>query len=262
MNFVNKTLYIPLYGKSFVSHKGIILHDKKAEELWNDAAIPLKRKSKSKWLAYYMGMRSRVFDEWVKEKRADTPGAVVLHIGCGLDSRVLRIGDKSIPWYDVDFPEVIEERKKHYSESDNYRMISGDARECAFLKEIPKCENAIIVMEGVSMYLTTDELTDLLRNLREHFGKVSILIDFYTTFAAKASKYKNPINDVGVTKVYGLDDPKIIEKGTEIAFLREHDMTPDYLIDELSGMEKKIFRKLYAGKIAKKMYKLYEFFGI
>lgn len=31
---VNKTLYIPLYGKSYVSQKEIILHDAKAEEIW------------------------------------------------------------------------------------------------------------------------------------------------------------------------------------------------------------------------------------
>ena len=34
MNGVNKTLYIPLYGKSYVSKKGIILKDTKAEEIW------------------------------------------------------------------------------------------------------------------------------------------------------------------------------------------------------------------------------------
>ena len=30
MTEVNKTLYIPLYGKSYVSQKGVILSDKKA----------------------------------------------------------------------------------------------------------------------------------------------------------------------------------------------------------------------------------------
>ena len=34
MNSVNKTLYIPLYGKSYVSKKGLFLDDKKAEEIW------------------------------------------------------------------------------------------------------------------------------------------------------------------------------------------------------------------------------------
>lgn len=36
-------------------------------------------------------------------------------------------------------------------------------------------------------------------------------------------------------------------------------MTPDKLIDELKGMEKKIFRTIFAGSFSKKMYRLYEF---
>ena len=76
---------------------------------------------------------------------------------------------------------------------------------------------------------------------------------------AKASKYKNPINDVGVTKVYGIDEPKELEIGTGLAFVKEYSMTPDSLIEELQGMERHIFSKLYGGKIARKMYRLYEF---
>ena len=34
MDGVNKTLYIPLFGKSYVSKKKIILKDEKAEEIW------------------------------------------------------------------------------------------------------------------------------------------------------------------------------------------------------------------------------------
>ena len=68
MNNVNKTLYIPLYGKALVSKKGLFLEDKKAEEIWDAEGFALKGKSKSKWLAYYMGVRAAVFDNWVKEK--------------------------------------------------------------------------------------------------------------------------------------------------------------------------------------------------
>ena len=39
----------------------------------------------------------------------------------------------------------------------------------------------------------------------------------------------------------------------------EHPMTPDHLIQELKGIEKTIFRKLYAGKTASRMYHLYEY---
>lgn len=71
MNNVNKTLYIPLYGKAQVSRKGIILHDKKAEEIWEREQFPLKGKSKSRWLSYFMAMRARVFDDWTTEKLLD-----------------------------------------------------------------------------------------------------------------------------------------------------------------------------------------------
>lgn len=63
MNSVNRTLYIPLYGKAYVSRRGLFLQDPKAEEIWAAEGFPLKGKSKSKWLALYMGIRSAVFDD-------------------------------------------------------------------------------------------------------------------------------------------------------------------------------------------------------
>jgi len=257
MNNVNKTLYIPLYGKAYVSRKGIILHDPKAEEIWAAEGFPLKGKSKSKWLAYYMGMRSRVFDRWLKAQMKADPTAVILHIGCGMDSRCLRVGTQGHLWFDVDFPDVIGERKRYYHENAEYKMLDADVRSSSWLSQIPS-GNAIIVMEGVSMYLTPEELRQTMVQIVSHFASVRLLMDCYTEFAAKASKVKNPINDVGVTQVYGMDDPKALE-ASGFSFVKEHEMTPADLMNELQGMEKSIFRNLYAGGLSKKMYRLYEY---
>jgi len=259
MNNINKTLYIPLYGKSYVSKKGIILQDKKAESIWESEGFELKGKAKSKWLAYYMGMRSCVFDNWVIEHLSQNPDAIVLHIGCGLDSRCLRITKLVSSWYDIDFPEVIAERKCFYQETKTYHMLGIDARDAALLASIPKCDNAIIVMEGVSMYMKLEELTVLLKQLTSHFTNVQILLDCYTEIAAKASKYKNPINEVGVTDVFGIDDPLVLTKNTGLHFVQKHTMTPDYMIYQLNKTEQFIFKNLYGGKIADKMYRLYEY---
>ena len=257
MDNINKTLYIPLYGKSYVSKRGIILRDPKAEEIWTAEGFPLKGKSKSKWLAYYMGMRAAVFDHWLKQQMEHMPDAAVLHIGCGMDSRICRVGTTGNLWYDIDFPEVITERKKYYCETESYTMLAADVRNVDFLTQIAE-KKAIVVMEGISMYLRREELLQLMTQLCAHFDQVALLMDCYTEFAAKASKYKNPINDVGVTQTYGLDEPKLLEIGG-IQFLREHDMTPKALIDELQGFEKTIFERLYAGSVARKMYRLYEY---
>ena len=136
-------------------------------------------------------------------------------------------------------------------------MIPSDIREPGWLAKIPHRE-VIVVMEGISMYLQPEELTQVLRNLTAHFEKVHLLMDCYTEFAARVSRYKNPINQVGVTEVFGLDDPKVLETAG-LAFLREVSMTPEDLIAQLSPMEQRIFRKLYAGKFANKLYRMYEY---
>lgn len=259
MNNVNKTLYIPLYGKAYVSKKHIILQDKKAEEIWEKEGFALKGKSKSKWLAYYMAMRAAVYDEWVKQEIKNNPNSVVLHIGCGMDSRVERVGANDTLWYDIDFPDVIAERKKYYTESSYYHMLSTDMRNMEWKQSIAGNQNAIIVLEGVSMYFKPEELVGLLSNICEHFDSVQLLMDCYTERAAKASKYKNPINDVGVTVVYGYDNPQELAQKSGLKFVKECSMTPQKYVDELQGIERKIFKSLCAGKIAQGMYRMYEF---
>lgn len=257
MNSVNKTLYIPLYGKAKVSKKGIILHDPKAEEIWEKEAFPLKGKAKSKWLCYYMGMRSAVFDRFLQAKMKEVPDALVLHVGCGMDGRIIRVGEQGHKWYDVDFPAVVAERRKYYRETENYHMLTGDLREKEWLTDIPGGK-AIVIMEGVSMYMENEQLQDLFSRLQEHFEQVFLLADFYTVFAAKASKYKNPINEVGVRELYGVDDTHILEVG-RIKCVREHEMTPIDMINQLTGFERSFFKMMFGGKMAKKIYRLYEF---
>ena len=261
MKNVSKTLYIPLYGKALVSRKGIILHDPMAEKIWQAEGFPLRGKARSKWLAYYMGMRSQVFDRWAVERMAACTGAVVLHIGCGMDSRAFRLQNQRAghQWFDVDFPDVIEERGRHYPAEEGYHTLAADAQQTGWIGELPKASTAIVVMEGVSMYLQPDALRSLLVALREHFPCLHVLTDCYTSFGAKASKYKNPINSVGVTLTYGMDEPDRLAADTGLTFLKEHSMTPEDLIAQLGGLEGRIFRKLFAGGFASRIYRMYEF---
>ena len=257
MDNVNKTLYIPLRGKAYVSRLGILLSDPDAEKIWASAGFPLKGKSASKWLAYSMGIRAAVFDRWLSRQLAECPEATVLHLGCGLDSRCRRV-KTGADWFDVDFPDVIGERKRYFTQEANYHMVGCDLRE-DFLREIPGGGRAIVVMEGISMYLNARERLALLQRLSGHFSQVNLLMDTYTTFAARVTKYKNPINDVGVTQVYGFDDPRELETGTGFAFVQEQDMNPEDLVARLPKKDRRIFRLVYGGRLAAKICRLYEY---
>ena len=175
-----------------------------------------------------------------------------------MDSRAIRIGSENHKWYDVDFLEVIEERKRYYTETDDYHMIAGDVRTCDWLTAIKENKSAIVVMEGVSMYLTVDEMQNLANSLCSHFESILLLVDAYSSFAAKMSKLRNPINDVGVTEVYGIDNPQTYQT-EKLAFIKEHTMIPQKYVNELNGVERFIFAKLYAGGFSKKLYRLFEY---
>jgi O-methyltransferase involved in polyketide biosynthesis len=260
MNNVNKTLYIPLYGKAHVSKRGLFIKDEWAEKIWEAEGFKLRGKSKSKWLAYYIGIRAAVFDEWVRENSSRMADAVIIHIGCGMDSRAQRLDAENLEnkWYDLDFPQVINERRRYFTESDNYIMLPCNACDGKWLAGIRESRRAIVVMEGVSMYMRPEELNTLRDNLCAHFEEIALLMDCYGVMAAKLSKIRNPINDVGVTSVCGIDEPRSLEKGSFL-FLKEHNMTPDKYTDLLQGAEKAIFKKLYAGGLSKKLYRLFEY---
>jgi len=257
MNSINRTLFIPLYGKAYVSRKGLFLDDPLAERIWGENQFPLKGKARSKWLAYYLGIRAAVFDAWLNQKMREMPDAVVLHIGCGLDSRVQRVGAQGHDWYDVDMPEVIRHRRRFYPESENYHMIAGELPHLPWLSSVPR-KSCIVIMEGVSMYLRGEDLQDFVRALSRQFDEIALLMDCYTPLAAKLSRFRNPVREVGVTKVYGLEHPQVLNVDG-VHFVQEHPMTPQRFIDELRGTEKAIFEKLYAGRFSQKLYRLYEY---
>ena len=258
MNEVNKTLYIPLYGKSKVSQQGIILNDPSAERIWREEAFPIRGKSRSKWLAYNMAMRARVFDDWTDSMLQRSRDALVLHIGCGLDSRHMRVKTPCSEWMDCDLPDVIEIRKKYFRENETYHMMALDASRPEQIESLPDGDTAIVVLEGLSMYLSGSQVRGLLQALDKKYQELHILMDVYTEFGVKASKYKNPVNEVGVSKLYGIDDIESITDGLRVRLVKEHSFTPARLVKELPPVDRLFFNLLFTGKLYRKIYRLYE----
>lgn len=258
MDGVNKTLYIPLRGKAVISKRGIILKDPTAEAIWENEGFKVRGKMKSKWLALNMAMRARVFDDWTDSILKQNKDALILHIGCGLDSRCLRVKEKYKNWIDGDFPDVIAVRKNYYEETNRYHMMELNAADTSFVDRLPDKSTVIVILEGISMYLTNEQVNNLFCALEKKYEKVHILMDVYTELGAKASKYKNPINEVGVTKVYGIENIQNVLNNTSIKCKAEHSFTPEYLLNELTGMEKKFFKLVFCKSMYGKIYRLYE----
>ena len=250
----SKTLFIPLFGKAVMSREGFF-EDKKAEEIIGKVPFNFDAIDKSKKLAIYMAMRAMQFDEITRNFISEYPNGIIIMLGCGLDSRVARVECTSCKWYDLDFSEVIAIRKEFYVETDNYRMIPSSVTELSWLDKIEyNNENVLIVAEGLTMYLTEYEMKTLFEAFRNRFRRTFFVFDAYSSFTAKISKYKNPVNSVNAKISFGIDNPCIFEQDSISCTINNDIIRKDY-IDKLSGVYKARFR--FMGKIGSKLYRIY-----
>lgn len=254
----SKTLFIPLLGKAMMSKNDLILKDLKAEEISTNLNYDFKSLKQSKWLSMYMSLRALIIDELTNKYLESHPKCTIIHLGCGLDSRCLRINQKFSKYYDIDLESVIEVRKEFYNENDTYKMIGSSVTDYKWLNEIENTSNILVVAEGLTMYLSKEEMKDLLRNLNEKFGNVHLLFDAYTKRGVRASKIKNPVKQMNAKIKYGINKP-----GEFLQLNNNLRHTSTHLIrkkdNNLKGVTKFVFNNLYCGKISQVLYKIYEF---
>ena len=254
----SKTLFIPLYGKALMSKKGLFLNDPKSEEIISKIRYDFTSLKQSKWLSMYLSLRASIIDELCNKYIENYKKATIIHLGCGLDSRVLRIKQEFYKWYDIDFSNVIELRKKYYKQNIKYEMIGSSVLDYKWIDEIEKSKNILIILEGLTMYLSDIEIKELINEIQIKLGNVNLIFDAYSIKAVKISKIKNPVNQMNASIKYGIDSPKdFLKLNKNLEYVDTYLIKKDN--NDLSGLTKIIFNNLYCGKLSQSYYKIYEF---
>jgi O-methyltransferase involved in polyketide biosynthesis len=157
---------------------------------------------------FLVALRAKKLDVWTTDFVRRHPDAVVLHLGCGLDTRATRINPPStVRWFDLDQPGVIELRRKLFDETDTYRMIGSSVTDPGWLDQIPTGAPTLVVAEGLLMYLTQREVWELLRRLTDRFGIGELHFDTLSPAGPRLSK----IFTNGIVK-WGIRDTREIEE--------------------------------------------------
>lgn len=139
-------------------------------------------------------VRAAQFDIWVRQFLAAHDHAVVLHLGCGLDSRVFRIDPgPGVEWFDVDFPDVITLRERFYPRRDHYHLVAASVTDPAWLRDLPADRPVLVLAEGVSMYLPEQDGIALMRRVVEHFPAGEMQFDFWSRFGTRAQQKNNTV---------------------------------------------------------------------
>jgi O-methyltransferase involved in polyketide biosynthesis len=170
----------------------------------------------------FLDRRSRVFDVAVRTKIIDAmvrrfvlrhPNAVVLDLGAGLDGRISRVDPPdTVEWYDVDFPVVVDLRRKLLPQSANAHTIGADLTDPDWLRDIPRDRPTMIVADGVVLFLAEDDFVAMLNRLTAHFPGGELALNAYTTHAMRTFKRSRAMRAIaGGLANPGMNDPRCLE---------------------------------------------------
>jgi len=215
---VTETLLLTLYSWAMETQRpDALIKDEKAVELVTRMGhdfdrirqIPMKEVNKVVPL-----LRTREFDRYAQDFLRRHPEAVVVHIGCGLDSRFERVDNGQVEWYDLDFPHVIELRRKLIGdERERYHFLACSALEDAWMEAVSAHRQRIFLFmaEGVFPYLEEAQVKWLVLRLRDHFPGAELVFDALSPFELWVGNLRLAISKLGARAHWGLRRGREIE---------------------------------------------------
>src|SRR5512134_3889052 len=153
---VSETLLMTLYARARESQRpDAMIKDDLAVEMVNRIDRDFSRLRMQRHDEVAVIMRMRKFDSHACSFLARAPHAVVVHIGCGLDTRFERVDNGQVTWFDLDIPEVIELRRKLIgNDSKRYHTLAGSVFDMGWYQEVSRYKPGpfLFLAEGVLPY--------------------------------------------------------------------------------------------------------------
>ncbi|WP_188780580.1 class I SAM-dependent methyltransferase [Marmoricola endophyticus] len=165
-----------------------VLGDEYAAEVLERAGHPLREGFGVDGNLYAICARARLVDAQVRSFLDEHPDAVVLHLGCGLDSRVLRVErGPGVEWYDVDQAPVIARRREVYDDLPGVTLLAARVEDPGWWAQVPADRPRFVVAEGLLMYLTPEMLRTTLAHAVVGAGAFGLVADTVAPWVAVAA---------------------------------------------------------------------------
>jgi len=91
-------------------------------------------------------------DRTIKQFLLKYPTAVIVNIGCGLDTTLNRIDNGSLKWYNLDLPDVIELRRNFIPEPHRSESIASPFLDESWFHQVKVEDGILFIVAGVLYY--------------------------------------------------------------------------------------------------------------
>jgi O-methyltransferase involved in polyketide biosynthesis len=219
---ISESLLLPLYIRA--------LETRRPDALFRDEhAIKLVEKLKLE--ASYFGqakvgeevqvsilLRNRQFDRITCEYLNRHPNAVVVHLGCGLDTRFERVDNSQVEWYDLDLPEVIDLRRELISgESGRYHLLACSVIDHTWMDVVSVYQPRpfLFLAEGLFMFFKEAQVKELVLALKERLPASELAFDAFSPFYVWGNNRRVKHTNIGTPAHWALKRGKELESWGE-----------------------------------------------
>ena len=187
---VPETMLQTLYARARESGTRGAIRDKKAEEIVGRLDYDFSLAEKDGAMRSGVIARTIVLDRLVQGFLSENPGATVVNIACGLDTRCYRIKGFG-HWYNLDLPETIAVRERFLPESGEISQIAMSAMDDWGGAIAETGAPALIVIEGLTMYLTEADVRRIFERIAGRFERATVFVETMNPMIVRCFREKS-----------------------------------------------------------------------
>lgn len=221
---VPETMLQTVYARARESRGRGVIRDAKAEELVEKLDYDFSLAEKDTAMRSGVIARTIVLDRLTTAYLAGHPGAVVVNIACGLDTRCYRMTGYR-HWYNLDLPETMAVREKLLPESGTVTQIAMSAMDDWGSRIEETDAPVLIIIEGLTMYLTEADVQRIFAVIAGRFDAATVLVETMNPMVVKRFKEKS-IEGSNAKFTWGVRDGRALAALLpDFRFVAEHGLT-------------------------------------
>ena len=221
---VPETMLQTVYARAKESGTRGAIYDPKAEEIVAKLNYDFALAEKDAAMRSGVIARTIVLDRLVTEYLARNPGAVVVNLACGLDTRCYRMKGFS-HWYNLDLPETIAVRARLLPEDGTISQIAMSAMEPWGDAVAETSAPALVIIEGLTMYLSEADVRRIFEVIAARFPRATVLVETMNPMVVKRFKERS-IEGSGAKFTWGVKNGRVLAALLPgFALREEHSLT-------------------------------------
>ncbi len=187
---VPETMLQTVYARAKESRGRGAIRDLKAEEIIGRLDYDFSLADKDADMHSGVIARTIVLDRLVGEYLAAHPGATVMNLACGLDTRCYRMQGYA-HWYNLDLPETIAVREALLPESGSISQLAMSAMDDWGAAVEGPSGPALVIIEGLTMYLTQADVQRIFAVIAGRFPAATVFTETMNPMVVKRFKEKS-----------------------------------------------------------------------